>query len=228
MNDPGRPRVTCSITTSLDGYIDDLSAERLVISSPEHLEYVDELRASHDAILVGAGTLRGDNPALVIRSQRLREARVKSGFPPDPAKIAIVSKGELSERLSFFSVGEGQKILYCPRVRLTSLEGKVSLRATLVPYDSASLDPVFLLADLLKRGIKRLLVEGGERVHSMFMSSSLVDELQLAVGSFFVGEKGAPRFVMSGHFPFNKENPFHLDSAEKKGNTALLKYSARR
>ena len=69
--------VQASVAVSVDGYIDDLSDRRLVLSHAADWEEVRSLRAESDAILVGAETIRRDNPALVIRDERLRELRAE-------------------------------------------------------------------------------------------------------------------------------------------------------
>ena len=76
---PTRPYVLISCAMSADGRIDDTSPVRLLLSGPDDLDRVDELRASADAILVGANTVRRDNPRLLIRSPRRRAARVAAG-----------------------------------------------------------------------------------------------------------------------------------------------------
>ena len=63
----GRPYTLLSCAVSVDGCLDDASAERLVLSGPEDLDEVDKLRAAADAILVGAGTIRADDPRLLVR-----------------------------------------------------------------------------------------------------------------------------------------------------------------
>lgn len=57
------PYVLLSAAVSLDGYLDDTGPDRLLLSSPADFDRVDEVRASVDAILIGAGTIRADNPA---------------------------------------------------------------------------------------------------------------------------------------------------------------------
>ena len=71
---PARPYTIVSCAVSLDGCLDDASPERLILSGPEDLDEVDELRSAADAILVGAGTIRADNPRLLVRDDR--------GWPP--------------------------------------------------------------------------------------------------------------------------------------------------
>ena len=68
-------QITLSFATTADGYLDDNSPRRLMISTPEDWEAVLRLRASHDAILAGAETLRRDDPALLLRDAAARELR---------------------------------------------------------------------------------------------------------------------------------------------------------
>ncbi len=84
--------VIVSVATSMDGYMDDLRPERLVFSSPRDWTEVYRLRGSVDAILVGTGTLRADNPGL----------RAK-GYGPDPLRVTISRSGNLDRSLKFFT-----------------------------------------------------------------------------------------------------------------------------
>ena len=76
--------LSCAI--SLDGYLDDASDERLVLSNAADLDRVDAVRAGVDAILVGANTVRNDNPRLSVRSPARRAAREAAGKPADTAE----------------------------------------------------------------------------------------------------------------------------------------------
>ena len=69
-----RPHVLLSVATSVDGYVDDTSEVRLLLSNQGDFDWVDEVRASVDAILVGANTIRRDNPRLLVRSAQRQEA----------------------------------------------------------------------------------------------------------------------------------------------------------
>ena len=100
---PTRPYVLISCAMSADGRIDDTSPVRLLLSGPDDLDRVDELRASADAILVGANTVRRDNPRLLIRSPRRRAARVAAGRPAHPARVTVTASGELSPSARFFA-----------------------------------------------------------------------------------------------------------------------------
>ena len=69
------------------------------------------------------------------------------------------------------------------------------------------LDPARVLADLAGRGVRRLMVEGGTAMHTLFLTAGLVDELQLVVAPLFVGDPAAPRFVAAGAFPHDAAAP---------------------
>ena len=103
---PTRPYVLISCAMSVDGRIDDTGPARLMLSGPEDLERVDELRASADAILVGANTVRRDNPRLLIRSPRLRAARVAAGRPEHPLRVTVTTTGDLDPAARFFAPPE--------------------------------------------------------------------------------------------------------------------------
>ena len=110
-----RPYVVLSCAMSLDGYIDDASPQRLILSNPADLDRVDEMRASVDAILVGAGTIRRDNPRLLVRSAERRAERIALGRPESPIKVTLTRSGDLNPAADFFAAGSGEKIVYALR-----------------------------------------------------------------------------------------------------------------
>ena len=108
-----RPYVLLSVAQSLDGFIDDPSPDRLVLSSPEDLYRVDEVRAGCDAIMVGAVTLRRDNPRLRVKSPERRAARKARGLPEELLRVIITRSGKLGRDLRVWT-SAGEKIIYCP------------------------------------------------------------------------------------------------------------------
>ena len=92
---PPRPYVLLSCATSADGYLDDASPRRLILSGPADLDRVDEVRAGCDAILVGAETIRADDPRLLIRDPRRRARRAARGLPEHPARVTLTATGDL-------------------------------------------------------------------------------------------------------------------------------------
>jgi 5-amino-6-(5-phosphoribosylamino)uracil reductase len=214
------PHVLLKCAMSLDGYLDDATDERLLLSSPEDFAHVDAERATVDAILVGATTIRKDNPRLMIRSPALRAQRLAGGLPETPIKVSITATGDLDGALPFFTAGDCEKIVYTSPGAFDQAQARLSNVATIVAFSGLP----ELLSDLHDRGVRRLMVEGGNTVHTQFLLAGLVDELQISVAPFFVGDPTAPRFVGAGPFPFDKDHRLTLSSVSQHGDCALLRY----
>src|SRR6478609_7416111 len=90
-----RPYVLLSCSMSIDGYLGGPSTDRLVLSNAADLDRVDAVRAGCDAILVGANTVRLDNPRLAVRSQERRARRQLNGEPASPIKVTVTGGGQL-------------------------------------------------------------------------------------------------------------------------------------
>jgi 5-amino-6-(5-phosphoribosylamino)uracil reductase len=216
-----RPRVVLSVATSVDGCIDDTSPHRLVLSGPEDLDRVDGERAAADAVLVGAGTIRRDDPRLLVRSAERVAARVAAGRPPQPLKATLSTGGKLDPAARFFTTGDQPKVVYLP----DGVDAPPEVRAVAAVVAAGDpLDPARVLADLHGRGVRTLLVEGGTAVHTLFLTAGLVDELQLAVAPFFVGDAGAPRFVGPGAFPHGPDHRMRLAEVRRVDDVVLARY----
>jgi 5-amino-6-(5-phosphoribosylamino)uracil reductase len=98
-----RPYVLLSCAVSVDGCLDAPGPDRLVLSGAEDLDRVDGERAGCDAIMVGAGTIRRDDPRLLIRSPARRAARAAQGVPEHPAGVTLTRSGELDPHAQFFT-----------------------------------------------------------------------------------------------------------------------------
>jgi 5-amino-6-(5-phosphoribosylamino)uracil reductase len=221
--DSARPRVLLSVASSLDGYIDDASERRLVLSNQQDLDRVDEVRASVDAILVGAGTIRADDPRLLVRSAELRRRRVEAGLPATPAKVTVTASGDVDPDARFFSAGEAEKLVYTSDAAVAGLRARLGTVSTVVGAGDP-LDVHRVLADLAARGIGTLMVEGGGAMHTLFLTAGVVDELQLVYAPFFVGDAAAPRFVQPGVFPQDPGHRMTLAEARPIGDVVLLRY----
>jgi 5-amino-6-(5-phosphoribosylamino)uracil reductase len=89
------------------------------------------------------------------------------------------------------------------------------------------LNPKTILSDLYARGIRKILVEGGNHVATSFLCDNCVDELQVSIAPFFVGAKSAPRFVSPADFPHKPTRPMRLMNSERFGDVVLLTYQLR-
>jgi len=204
-----RPYVLLSAAMSVDGYLDDTSASRLLLSNVDDFAEVAALRAGVDAILVGATTLRRDDPRLLAT--------------PQPIKVTLTSSGSLDPAARFFTTGSGLKLVYTTDPAVSRVSAALGCAATVVGAgDPVELDRV--LADLSRRGVARLLVEGGTSVHTAFLTAGLADELRLAVAPVFVGQSDAPRFVGAGAFANGPSRRMTLAGVRQVGDMAVLRY----
>ena len=186
-------RVTLSFATTADGYLDDNSPERLMISTPGDWEAVMRLRAAHDAILVGAETLRRDNPALLLCDPAVRELRRTRGVRPDLAKVTVTRSGGLSPAMRFFTEGDADRYVFS-QTEITELKDIAEVIST-----DGSITAGYIVTELEKRGVESLLVEGGARILGMFLAEGMADEVRRAVNpQLTLGpERGEARFVFT-------------------------------
>ena len=219
-----RPYTLLSCALSIDGYLDSATPRRLELSNDADFDRVDAVRASCDAILVGAGTVRNDNPQLLVRSKARRQERAARGLAPSPIKVTVTERMELDGRADFFTKGDTQKLVYVASRRVLDARSRLGRAATVVdgghPVEMRTVSE-----NLAARGVERLLVEGGGKVHTQFLTDNLADELQLVVAPFFVGDARAPRFVSDGRFPWNPDRRATLADVRQIGDVALLRYA---
>jgi 5-amino-6-(5-phosphoribosylamino)uracil reductase len=199
---PDRPYVIVSCATSVDGCLDDTSPRRLILSGPQDLDEVDELRASVDAILVGAGTIRTDNPRLLVRSPARVAARVARGQPEHPLRVTLTASGDLNPAANFFT-GPGTPLVY--------QGASLTLRKVLQALHT-------------ERNVATVLLEGGAAILAEALSQSLTDELRLAIAPFFVGDPSAPRFALPAQYPHTKATPMRLVDTRRLEDVAVLHY----
>ncbi|PPJ32391.1 deaminase [Nocardia nova] len=217
-----RPYVVLSVATSVDGYIDDAGPQRLLLSNTEDFDRVDQVRAEADAILIGAETLRRDDPRLSLSSERRREARIAAGKSEFPVRVIVTASGELDPGQRLWKQG-GERLVYTTTAGSARLGDRLAGRAEVVALGS-SVDFGALLDDLGERGIARLMVEGGGRIHTAFLAADLADELLMAVAPVLVGDSGAPKFLHPADFPGGSRRRMALVDMTRLGDIAVLRY----
>jgi 5-amino-6-(5-phosphoribosylamino)uracil reductase len=199
-------RVYVSVAVSLDGYIDDRSSARLVLSSPEDLADMRAARELCDALLVGAETLRRDDPSL--RS-------------PNAARVTVTESGDLDPTLRFFD-GSARTIVLTGPAGERRLRERIGDGAEIVLVDR--FDPAAIIAALADCGVHSLFVEGGTRILTAFLAAGTFDALRLAIAPFFVGDAQAPRFVNAAAFLNDAKHRLVLRSVRALGDMAVLEY----
>jgi 5-amino-6-(5-phosphoribosylamino)uracil reductase len=193
-------------------------------SGLQHGECRKNERAASDAILVGANTIRRDNPRLLVRSQARRTSRASRCLTSSPAKVT--ASGELTRDSQFFTAGGADvaRLVYCSSSAAAALAGLLDGSPGVeVIRTGQRAELAAVLVDLAARGVGRLLAEGGTTIHTQLLAGGLADELHLVVAPFFVGGRGT-RFVSDGRFPFDAGHRMTLAEVRQIGDVALLRY----
>ena len=189
----GRPHLTLKLASSLDGRIATASGESQWITGPAARRVVHGLRASHDAVLVGAGTMRADDPALTVRGL---------GVARQPVRIVasryldLPTGGRLFDDIATAPVwlchGEG---LAPERRAFRTGQGA---RLIEVPGEGRQLDAEAMLRALGAAGLTRVLCEGGGALAASLLGAGLVDELVTFTAGMALGAEGQPSLGAMG------------------------------
>lgn len=221
-----RPYVLLSAAVSIDGHLDTRPGEdRLLLSNKEDFERVDSVRASVDAILVGAGTLRADNPRLLVNSTERRASRVAAGQPEYPLKVTITGTGNLDPDWKFWHHGGDKLVLAVGHEATTKARANLGDLATVQSVPAEAVWPAAL--DILgdEYAVKRLMVEGGGTVHTQLLEAALADELQLVIAPLLVGQFDAVRMLGPASYPGGPAARLRLLEARQIGDVVLLRYA---
>src|SRR3954463_3371856 len=106
-----RPYTRPSGAMSLDGSPADATAQRLLLSNDADFDRVDEVRSGSDAILVGAATVRNDDPRLLVPCPERVARRRAAGRPAQPVKVTVTNRAKLDPSGRFFTAGDGPKLV---------------------------------------------------------------------------------------------------------------------
>jgi diaminohydroxyphosphoribosylaminopyrimidine deaminase/5-amino-6-(5-phosphoribosylamino)uracil reductase len=169
----GRPFVTLKAAMSWDGQIAAAGGSSTWVTGEPARRHAHRLRFTHDAILVGAGTIRRDDPRLTVRLDGTEETR----------QVVVLSDSlDIPTTAKIFAA---RPRIYTSRAP----EGPLTAIADVVPVPGMDLDAI--LRDLAKQGVQSVLVEGGGRTHASFLSAGLADEIALFVAPRLFGAIGA-------------------------------------
>ena len=192
----GRPYVTAKWAMTLDGKLASRSGDAFWISGPEARVWVHNLRDRVDAIVIGAGTARADNPQLTVR---LTDAQRVYQRPPRPGPLRVVlsTEGKLDEHLAMLQsdmapgtwvvVGEN-----CPREQSQRLEGLGASVIQVALDQHGRVDIEAALRALAERGVMHVLLEGGAALLGSAFDRNLIDHAAVFVAPRLIGGTAAP------------------------------------
>jgi len=191
-----RPLVTLKAAATLDGFIAETAPRRrrapVWITGKQARRAAHQLRAAHDAILVGAGTVRADDPQLTVRLPGGRAALA-------PLRVVLAGRRSLPKRAR---VLDGA----APTLTIRDPSGRVALKPA--------------LEVLAARGIQSLLVEGGAAIHGAFIAAGLVDRVALFLAPKLMG--GGLPVASGANLPVARALPLGPISVRSLGPDLLL------
>jgi len=209
-----RPFVIVNCAMSIDGKIALPNREQTRISNEEDIARVHKLRNACDAVLVGIGTVLADNPKLTVKEKYVAN-------PSNPLRVVLDSKFRIPSNAEVLS-NDAPTIIAttCREFR------KGNIEAIKCGEDSINLDCLMNL--LYERGIRKLLVEGGETVIWEFLRQGLVDEFYIFMAPFVIGGTTSPT-AAGGGGASSPEDIIHMKLVDVKrvGEGLLMKFKPR-
>jgi len=187
----GRPSVTLKAAQSLDGRIAAAGGSSRWVTGEASRRYAHRLRFRHDAVLVGAGTIRRDDPSLTVRLPDVGAVRRRVVLAPrlnlDPSARVFDRERPSDPPARVYVAAD------CPESQVARFRQRAEVVP--VPQSASGLDLGLVLADLHHIGVQSVLVEGGGKTAGAFLESGLVDDVVLFVSGRLFGARGATPVV---------------------------------
>lgn len=210
-----RPFVYLNMAMTADGKITSASRETPDFTSRHDRKTMDRLRAEADAIVVGAGTLRADDPPLHVRDPEMRALRAGTGRPEGLVNVLVTASASIDPESKFFThPSAAGRIVATVEEAPADLAERLRGRAEVLRLGRGSVDLPRLCSELRTRGIERLLLEGGGEMNWGFVRDDLVDELFVTIAPSLLGGREAPTWLEGGGFPMAGRRPLELVSVE--------------
>ncbi|MCP4567669.1 MAG: bifunctional diaminohydroxyphosphoribosylaminopyrimidine deaminase/5-amino-6-(5-phosphoribosylamino)uracil reductase RibD [FCB group bacterium] len=173
----GRPFVVLKMAQSLDGRIASATGHSQWISCPEALKFAHRLRSRYDAVAVGSGTARVDNPQLNVH-------RVKG---PNPIRIIVTTSATLPKNLQLFTENKDYNTVVATTKDIIKKGVYGNVITWQVRKKQGRLDPEDFIRMLGEAGVTSVLIEGGSQLATSLLKRKLVDKLYLITAPMIIG-----------------------------------------
>ena len=215
----GRPFVTLKLANSFDGRIATATGESQWITGPEARRYVHALRACHDAVMVGGGTARDDDPSLTVRGL---------GVTRQPVRVVLSRHLDLPLDSQLARTAKEVPVWLCHSGRadpgLVSAWQGMGAETLEVGVAQGQLDPVSVLQALGAKGLTRVFCEGGGGLAASLLNAGLVDELIGFTAGVALGAEGRPSLAAMGVDRLAEASRFALVEARDLGGDVLHRW----
>ncbi|MGC8816512.1 MAG: 2,5-diamino-6-(ribosylamino)-4(3H)-pyrimidinone 5'-phosphate reductase [Candidatus Hadarchaeum sp.] len=209
-----RPYVILNAAMTLDGKIATAGGDSK-ISSAADLTRLHRLRSRMDAVMVGAGTILADNPSLTVR-------RVKGR---NPARVVVDGRARIPHGAKILDNSAKTIVAVSSVADAEKVERLRQAGAEVIVFEGEKIDLRRLLEELYRRGIRKLLLEGGSTLNWDMISQGLVDEIQITIAPRIVGGVEAKTLVGGTGFSRVKDGVrLKLSKVSRVGSDVLLVY----
>jgi len=221
-----RPFVYVNMAMSVDGKITSARREVPELTSAHDREQMDRLRAEADAILVGAGTVRADDPPLHVRSAAMAGYRRSLGKPAGLDRVLVSATLDLEIQSRFFDETHGgRRIVATVEDAPTERARAFAARAEIWRAGRGRVDLRAVLERLHAQGVERLLVEGGGETNWALAQQDLVDELHVTIGPWLLGGRDAPTLLEGAGFAMADRRALRLTELRRIDDELYLRYA---
>ena len=208
----GRPMVTLKIAASFDGRIATGTGESQWITGPKARREVHAMRARHDAVMVGGGTARHDDPSLTVRDL---------GIAHQPTRVVISRRLDLPLMGQLARTAKEIPLILCHGADADAMLVRTwtDLGATMLECRARGthLDPDDILAKLGAHGLTRIFCEGGSALAASLIEADLVDQLIGFTAGLTIGAEGLPSVGALGLAKLHEAQRFVLKSTRAIG-----------
>ncbi|WP_323785013.1 bifunctional diaminohydroxyphosphoribosylaminopyrimidine deaminase/5-amino-6-(5-phosphoribosylamino)uracil reductase RibD [Thalassovita sp.] len=216
----GRPRVTLKLASSFDGRIATATGESQWITGPQARRWVHGLRSRHDAVMVGAGTARADDPSLTVRDL---------GIARQPVRIVVSRRLDMPLMGQLAQTARDIPVWICHGPGLDPILHRTwtDLGAILIECDvqHGQIDPTALLAALGDNGLTRIFCEGGGGLAASLLAHDRVDDLIGFTAGMTIGAEGLPAIGAIGLTRLSDAPRFTLQDVRAIGPDILHRWT---
>lgn len=226
MKSDKRPYILLNHAVSLDGKISTEQRDPVRFTSRIDRRLMDEIRADADAVLIGAGTLRAEDPPVRIRSARRRDERRRKGKSPHPVSVILSRSMRFPRAGRYWEDDQVERIIATTRQVKDDEVLPYKDLAEVIQVGRTTVDLHEFCRILSDRGIGRLLVEGGGEVNMAFWNAGLVDEVYLTLCPVVIGGRTAPTSADGRGFTSDCLRRLTLIESRRVGQELFLRYRA--
>lgn len=226
MKSDRRPYILLNYALSLDGKLSTEHRDPVRFTSRIDRGLMDEIRADADAVLIGAGTLRAEDPPVRINAARRRDERRRRGKPPHPVSVILSRSMRLPGAGRFWKDDQVERIIATTQQAEEARVLPFRDLAEVIRVGRTTVDLHAFCRILSDRGIGRLLVEGGGEVNMAFWEAGLVDEVYLTLCPVVIGGRTAPTAADGTGFASDRFSRLSLIESRQVGQEMFLRYRA--